>query len=132
MLTRSNTWLFKYWFSVTKQEQLRRFKSRESDPLKQWKLSPVDMASLDKWDAYTEAKEAMFFNTDTADAPWTIIKSDDKKRARLNCMQHFLQALPYTGRDRRVVHGPDPLIVGHASTVISHDQNIFNKMRHPG
>ena len=132
MLTRSNTWLFKYWFSVTKEEQLRRFKSRESDPLKQWKLSPVDMASLDKWDAYTEAKEAMFFNTDTADAPWTIVKSDDKKRARLNCMQHFLQALPYTGCDRRVVHGPDPLIVGHASTVISHGQNIFNKMRHPG
>ena len=132
MLTRSGIRLYKYWFSVTKEEQRRRFKSRESDPLKQWKLSPVDMASLDKWNEYTQAKEAMFFSTDTADAPWTIVKSDDKKRARLDCMQHFLQSLPYTGCDPQVVHGPDPLIVGHASTVIAHDQQIFSKMRHPG
>lgn len=132
MLTRSGILLFKYWFSVSKDEQHRRFKARETDPLKQWKLSPVDMASLNKWKDYTEAKEAMFFNTDTADAPWTIIKSNDKKRARLNCMQHFLSSLPYPGRDRRVVHGPDPKIVGHANTVITHDQNIFGKMRHPG
>ena len=132
MLTRSGILLYKYWFSVTKEEQIRRFKSRETDPLKQWKLSPIDLASLNKWDEYTEAKEAMFFNTDTADAPWTIVKSDDKKRARLNCMQHFLQNLPYTGRDRMVVHGPDPLIVGHASKVLAHDHNIFGKMRHPG
>ncbi len=132
MLTRSGIRLFKYWFSVTKQEQRKRFKSRESDPLKQWKLSPIDMASLNKWDDYTEAKEAMFFNTDTADAPWTIVKSDDKKRARLNCMQHFLQSLPYPGRDPRVVHGPDPLIVGHAGNVIMHDQKIFGKMKHRG
>ncbi len=78
MLVRSGIRLFKYWFSVTREEQLRRFKSREHDPLKQWKLSPIDKASLDKWDDYTEAKEAMFFYTDTADAPWTIVKSDDK------------------------------------------------------
>ena len=85
MLVRSGIRLFKYWFSVTREEQRRRFAARETDPLKQWKLSPIDKASLDKWDDYTEAKEAMFFYTDTADAPWTIIKSDDKKRARLNC-----------------------------------------------
>jgi hypothetical protein len=76
-----------------------RFKARETDPLKQWKLSPIDRASLDKWDAYTEAKEAMFFYTDTADAPWTIVKSDDKKRARLAAMQHFLSSLPYPDKD---------------------------------
>ncbi len=76
MLVRSGIRLFKYWFSVTREEQVRRFKARETDPLKQWKLSPIDQASIDKWDDYTEAKEAMFFYTDTADAPWTIIKSD--------------------------------------------------------
>ena len=82
MFVRSGITLYKYWFSVTREEQRRRFLSRETDPLKQWKLSPIDKASLDKWDDYTEAKEAMFFNTDTADAPWTIVKSDDKRRAR--------------------------------------------------
>ncbi len=100
MVTRSGVHLFKYWFSVTQEEQRRRFESREHDPLKQWKLSPIDRASLGKWDDYTEAKEAMFFYTDTADAPWTIIKSNGKKRARINTMQHFLASLPFnlTGR----------------------------------
>ncbi|MCB1451459.1 MAG: polyphosphate kinase 2, partial [Nitratireductor sp.] len=84
MFARSGILLFKYWFSVSREEQRRRFEQRQNDPLKQWKLSPVDLASLDKWDDYTEAKEAMFFYTDTADAPWTVVKSDDKKRARLN------------------------------------------------
>ncbi|MFV0478709.1 MAG: polyphosphate kinase 2 [Parahaliea sp.] len=111
MLVRSNIRLYKYWFSVTQQEQHRRFKSRETDPLKMWKLSPIDKASLDKWDDYTEAKEAMFFYTDTADAPWTIVKSDDKKRARLNCMRHFLSTLDYPGKDHDVVGLPDSLIV---------------------
>jgi polyphosphate kinase 2 len=95
MLARSGIQLFKYWFSVTHEEQLRRFEARQKDPLKQWKLSPVDELSRDKWDEYTEAKESMFFYTDTADAPWVVIKSDDKKRARLNCMQHFLSHLDY-------------------------------------
>ncbi len=117
MLVRSGIRVFKLWFSVSRGEQLRRFKSREHDPLKQWKLSPVDLASLDKWDDYTKAKEAMFFHTDTADAPWTVIKSDDKKRARLNCMQHFLARLDYPGKDTSIVHGPDPLIVGSASDI---------------
>jgi polyphosphate kinase 2 len=118
MFRRSGVRLYKYWFSVTREEQLRRFKSRETDPLKQWKLSPIDLASLDKWDDYTEAKEAMFFYTDTADAPWFIIKSDDKKRARLNCMRHFLSTLDYPNKDENLVVGADPLIVGSPSHVV--------------
>ena len=125
MLVRSGIQLFKYWFSVTQDEQQSRFESRTQDPLKQWKLSPVDQASRDKWDQYTEAKEAMFFYTDTADAPWTVIKSDDKKRARLNCMQHFLSNLDYPDKDTRVVHGPDPLIVGSSAQVISKDRHLW-------
>ncbi len=125
MLVRSGIQLFKYWFSVTHDEQMRRFESRMSDPLKQWKLSPIDKLSRDKWDEYTEAKESMFFYTDTADAPWTVIKSDDKKRARLNCMQHFLSQLAYPDRDRHVVHGPDPLIVGTPSLVIEKDRHLW-------
>lgn len=132
MLVRSGILLFKYWFSVTREEQLKRFKSRETDPLKQWKLSPVDRASLEKWDDYTEAKEAMFFYTDTADAPWTIIKSSDKKRARINCMQHFLASLPYPKKDRHVVRGPDPLIVGSTHHVIGHSEHILGQSLHPG
>jgi len=124
MLVRSGIRLFKYWFSVTREEQNRRFVSREHDPLKQWKLSPIDVLSRDKWDDYTKAKEAMYFNTDTADAPWTIIKSDDKKRARLNCMQHFLSHLDYPDKDTRVVRGPDPLIVGTPSQVIEKDHYL--------
>ena len=78
---------------------MRRFKLREKEPLKKWKLSLIDRESLDKWDDYTEAKEAMFFYTYTADAPWSIIKSNDKKRARLNCMKHFLYTLPYAKKE---------------------------------
>ena len=126
MLVRSGIQLFKYWFSVTHDEQTRRFEARTHDPLKQWKLSPVDEASRDKWAEYTEAKEAMFFYTDTADAPWTVIKSDDKKRARLNCMQHFLTQLDYPDKDTHVVHGPDPLIVGSSAQVISKDQHLWS------
>ncbi len=125
MLARSGIRLFKYWFSVTKEEQERRFASRSQDPLKQWKLSPIDKESRDKWAEYTEAKEAMFFYTDTADAPWTIIKSDDKKRARLNCMQHFLAGLDYPDKDLDVVQGPDPLIVGESAQVIEKDSHLW-------
>ena len=132
MLARSGIWLFKYWFSVTQEEQKRRFASREKDPLKQWKLSPVDRASLDRWDDYTEAKEAMFFNTDTADAPWVIVKSDDKKRARLNCMQHFLSAIPYPDKDESVVTGPDPFLVGSGSHVLGQsNESVLDKTVHP-
>jgi len=125
MLVRSGIRLFKFWFSVTHGEQDRRFKARIGDPLKQWKLSPIDQESQGKWDEYTEAKEAMFFYTDTADAPWTIVKSDDKKRARLNCMQHFLAELDYPGKNEHVVRGPDPLIVGSSSQVIEKDRHLW-------
>lgn len=118
MLVRSGIRLYKYWFSVTQDEQRRRFVARETDPLKRWKLSPIDKASLGKWTEYTEAKEAMFFYTDTADAPWVIVKSNDKKRARLNCMRHFLSTLDYPDKDPQIVQAPDPLIVGPASHVV--------------
>jgi polyphosphate kinase 2 len=132
MMVRNGIILFKYWFSVTRDEQLRRFKARESEPLKKWKLSPIDRSSLDKWDDYTEAKEAMFFYTDTADAPWTIIKSDDKKRARLNCMKHFLASLSYPEKDHQVVDQPDPLIVGSSQHVIGRSEHILGASLHPG
>lgn len=131
MLVRSGIRLYKFWFSVTQEEQRSRFASRETDPLKQWKLSPIDKASLSKWDDYTEAKEAMFFYTDTADAPWTVIKSDDKKRARLNCMLHFLNSLDYPGKDHRIAHAPDPLIVNTASHVIHRSDHILGASLHP-
>ncbi|MFC2353011.1 polyphosphate kinase 2 [Eikenella halliae] len=111
MLVNSGMHLFKFWFSVSREEQLRRFISRRDDPLKHWKLSPVDIESLDRWDDYTEAKNTMFFHTHTGDAPWTIIKSDDKKRARLNCIRFFLHALDYPGRDLKAIGPVDPLIV---------------------
>jgi len=118
MLVRSGIRIYKFWFSVTQDEQLKRFKSREFDPLKQWKLSPVDKASLNKWSDYTDAKEAMFFYTDTADSPWTIVKSNDKKRARLACMQHVLSTLPYPDKNTDIVTGPDPLIVGGTHHIV--------------
>jgi len=130
-LVRSGVHLIKFWFSVSRKEQRRRFKERETHPLKQWKLSPVDLASLDKWDNYTRAKEAMFFHTDTADAPWTVIKSDCKKRARLNAMRYLLYKLPYASKDLSNVAQPDPLLVGRANVVyergetpaVPHDEN---------
>jgi polyphosphate kinase len=114
MLTNSGIRLLKLWFSVSQQEQARRFRARKGDPLKQWKLSPVDVASFDKWKEYTHAKEQMFFHTDTPDAPWTVIRSDDKKRARINCMLYVLNAVPYENKDLKIVTAPDPTIVGRA------------------
>jgi len=127
MLVRSGILLFKYWFSVTRGEQMRRFRSRASEPLKRWKLSPIDQAALEKWDDYTQAKEAMFFHTDTADAPWTIIKSDDKRRARLNCMKHFLSMLDYPEKDLRVIGRPDPLIVGSSAYVVDKSERLLGE-----
>jgi polyphosphate kinase 2 len=117
MLVHSNVHLLKFWFSVSRKEQRRRFKERKLHPLKQWKLSPIDMASLDKWEEYTKAKEAMFFYTDTADAPWTVIKSDCKKRARLNALRYLLHALPYANKDLDRIGPADPLLVGRAQVV---------------
>jgi polyphosphate kinase len=122
MLVRSGIHLTKFWFSVSRSEQRTRFAARQTDPVRQWKLSPMDLASLDKWDAYTEAKEAMFFYTDTADAPWTVIKSNDKKRARVNALRYVLHALPYTDKDPALAVAPDPLIVGPASEVFEHGE----------
>lgn len=116
-LIRSGTLLSKFWFSVSQKEQLRRFKEREAHPLKQWKLSPVDLASLDKWGDYTKAKEAMFFKTDTAESPWTIIRSDCKKRARLNAMRYILHKVPYDNKDVDTIGPVDPLLVGRAEAI---------------
>jgi polyphosphate kinase 2 len=126
MFVRSGIRLIKFWFSVSQDEQRTRFIIRQVDPVRQWKLSPMDLASLDKWDEYTDAKEAMFFYTDTADAPWTVVKSNDKKRARTEAMRHVLSRFRYEGRDDEVVGQPDPLIVGPASLVVeSPRQNSF-------
>jgi polyphosphate kinase 2 (PPK2 family) len=114
MLARDGIVLIKFWFSVTRAEQLRRFVSRQHDPVKQWKLSPVDLASLDKWDEYTEAREAMFFFTDVADAPWTVVRSNDKRRARLEAMRYVLSQFRYEGRDDDLVSRPDPHVIGRA------------------
>ncbi len=116
-LVRSGVHLIKFWFSVTRKEQRRRFTEREAHPLKQWKLSPIDLASMDKWDDYTKAKEAIFFYTDTADAPWTLIKSDCKKRARLNAIRYVLHKLPYTNKNIDPIGPLDPLLVGRAHVV---------------
>jgi len=118
-LVRSGVHLFKFWFSVSRAEQRRRFKEREMHPLKQWKLSPIDKASLDKWEDYTRAKEAMFLHCDTSDAPWTVIKSDCKKRARLNAMRYVLHRLPYGRKNLKDMGAVDPLIVGRPSLVPS-------------
>ncbi len=117
MLVNSNLVLRKYWFSVSRHEQIRRFHSRSHDPLKHWKLSPIDLQSLDKWDDYTDARKTMFFHTDTADAPWTVVKSDDKKRARINCIRHFLYSMDYPEKDPIIACKPDPKIVGSVSTL---------------
>ncbi|MEZ4701868.1 MAG: polyphosphate kinase 2 [Rhodothermales bacterium] len=125
-LARSGTHLIKFWFSVSREEQRRRFKHRNVHPLKQWKLSPIDLASLDKWDDYTKAKEAMFFYTDTADAPWTVVKSDCKKRARLNAMRFVLHAMPYPDKKQDVIGSIDPLLVGRANYVFERGERGMN------
>ncbi|AUM14908.1 polyphosphate kinase 2 [Ketobacter alkanivorans] len=127
MLVRSGIMLFKFWFSVSREEQFRRFQERRKDPLKQWKLSPIDLASLDKWSDYTKAKEAMFFYTDTADAPWTAIKSDDKKRARINAMRYLLSKANYPDKDPNVAVSPDPLIVGSAKDIHEQDEQVLTR-----
>lgn len=123
MLVNSGVHLIKLWFSVSREEQHARFSSRQADPVRQWKLSPTDLASLDKWEAYTEAKEAMFFYTDTGDAPWTVLKSNDKKRARLEAFRVILSQLDYRAKDLEIVGTPDPLIVGPASKVYEVGEN---------
>jgi polyphosphate kinase 2 len=123
MLVDAGMHLVKFWFSVTRGEQRSRFIVRQIDPVRQWKLSPTDLASLDKWDAYTEAKEAMFAATDTASAPWTVVKSNDKKRARLATLWYVLSRFSYEGRDDDAIGEPDPLLVVSAADVLEDADN---------
>ena len=117
MIVESGIHLIKLYFSVSRHEQSKRFEQRERDPLKQWKLSEIDLISKDKWDDYTTAKEAMFHQTHTSDAQWTIVKSDDKMRARINSMRQVIYSLEYEGKDLSVAHAPDPSIVASAGDV---------------
>jgi polyphosphate kinase 2 len=118
MLVEDGIDLIKFWFSVTQSEQLTRFTLRRVDPVKQWKLSPMDLASLDKWDAYTEAKERMFRSTHTQHAPWTVVKSNDKKRGRIESMRYVLSRFDYPGKDVDSVGRPDPSLVGPPDSVL--------------
>jgi polyphosphate kinase 2 len=118
MLVRSGIRLTKLWFSVSRAEQRTRFLIRQIDPVRQWKLSPTDLASLDKWDAYTQAKEAMFLHTDTVEAPWMVVKSNDKRRARLEAVRYVLSRYDYAEKDEQVVGVVDGKIVGPAADAV--------------
>ncbi len=117
-LIRSGTHIIKFWLSISKDEQQRRFRGRQDNPLKRWKLSPVDIASMGKWDEYSIAIERMFHMSDTADTPWTVIRNEDKRRGRLNAIRVLLQLIEYDGRDLKKVGAIDPLIVGRAGNLI--------------
>jgi len=135
MLVHSGIHLFKLWFSVSREEQAARFAARSSDPVRQWKLSPTDLASRDKWDDYTAAKETMFFHTDTGDAPWTVVKSNDKRRARIEAMRLLLSHFDYPSKDHDLVGRPDPLVVGAAARVHEYDEDpgrFFPTLGAPG
>jgi polyphosphate kinase 2 len=123
MLVNEGVHLFKLWFSVSRGEQRTRFVVRRIDPVRQWKLSPMDLASLDRWAEYTDAKEAMFRHTDTDYAPWTVIKSNDKKRARIETLKLVLSRLDYPGKDPEVVQAPDPQLVGSGSDVFESEED---------
>ena len=124
MLVRSELDLTKFWFSVTPAEQRTRFIIRRIDPVRQWKLSPMDIESLDKWEGYTEAKEAMFHYTDTEWAPWTVVKSNDKKRARLEAIKHVLLKFDYEGKNAEVIGAPDKALIGPPSVMSEHDPDL--------
>jgi polyphosphate kinase 2 len=112
MLVRSGVHVLKFWFSVSRAEQRTRFVIRQVDPVRRWKLSPMDIKALGKWDEYTEAKEAMFHYTDTAEAPWTVVKSNDKKRARLAAIRHVLACFDYPDKDHEVIGEQDTSLIG--------------------
>jgi polyphosphate kinase 2 len=122
-LVDSGIHLVKLWFSVSRAEQRTRFTIRVIDPLRQWKLSPVDLAALERWDDYTQAKEAMFQHTDTPAAPWTVVKSNDKKRGRIEALRWVLSTLDYPTKDPDVVNTPDPLIVGPPAQVYEQSES---------
>lgn len=128
MMLRSGVHLIKFWFSVSRKEQIRRFVARIVDPLKQWKISPMDLASLSRWKEYTEAKESMFFFTDGPDCPWRVVRSDCKKRARLNVMRYVLNSINYEGKDESVVGIVDPKILGPAEGIYEEDELIHREI----
>jgi polyphosphate kinase 2 (PPK2 family) len=107
MLVRSHIQLVKYWFSISDEEQEVRFLGRIHDPLKQWKLSPMDLESRRRWESYTKAKEVMLERTHIAEAPWWVVQADDKKKARLNCIHHLLGQMPYVETEHPPVIMPD-------------------------
>ncbi|MFJ8192010.1 polyphosphate kinase 2 [Streptomyces sp. NPDC096094] len=118
LLTDDGITLVKFWFSVSRAEQRTRFAIRQVDPVRRWKLSPTDLSSLDRWDDYTAAKVDMFRATDTAHAPWTVVKNNDKRRGRLEAMRSLLDRCDYPSKDDKAVGSPDPLIVGAADTLL--------------
>jgi polyphosphate kinase len=124
MLVRSGLHLIKFWFSVSQAEQRTRFVIRQVDPVRRWKLSPMDIEALGKWDEYTEAKEATFNYTDTVDAPWTVVKSNDKKRARLAAMRHVLALFDYPDKDKDVLGPADTLLIGPPSTLSERTEGL--------
>ena len=128
MIVKSGISMTKFWFSVSREEQLKRFIRRILDPLKQWKISPMDIASLNRWETYTEAKESMFFFTDTPECPWRVIRSDCKKRARLNAIRHILASFPYAGKDEAAVGIVDDKILGPAESIYEPDELIHREM----
>jgi len=126
-LIESGLHLFKLWFDVGREEQLARIEARRKDPLKHWKLSPMDQESIDRWDDYTKARNAMFLITDSQRSPWTVVRSDDKKRARLASIRHVLNQLPYPDKDQHVVRAPDPLLVGTGAEMLPlENRSIFS------
>jgi polyphosphate kinase 2 len=124
MLVRSQLALTKFWFSVTPSEQRTRFIIRRVDPVRQWKLSPMDLESLGKWDAYTDAKEAMFHYTDSEHGPWTVVRSNDKKRARLEAIKHVLRKFDYDGKDEDAIGEPDQALIGTPAVLSEHNPGL--------
>ena len=118
--------IVKLWFSVSQAEQRTRFTVRRIDAVRRWKLSPTDIESLDRWDDYTAAKETMFLRTSTDWAPWTVVRSNDKRRGRLNAMRHVLNIIDYSHKDGEIAVAPDPLIVGPAAELFEHGERTGN------
>ena len=112
MLVKEGIHFFKFWLNVGQEMQVKRFHDRRQNPLKTWKLSPIDIKALSKWDEYTKARNEMLENSHTAHAPWTIIRSNDKRRARINAIRHFLKHMDYDGKDDTNIGDTDPLILG--------------------
>jgi polyphosphate kinase 2 len=112
LLTEGGVILFKFWLNIGRETQLKRFHERRHNPLKIWKLSPIDYAALERWDAYTEARDRMMAATHKPAAPWTVVRANDKRRARLNVIRHVLGTIDYPGKDENVIRETDPLILG--------------------